>query len=208
MKLEQERVYDHYIVGYSPELEMYIMKIETGGIATYYNCFRLTEKEYRSGDFGKLHAKFFKQGTRSDRYLSPASINAIRNNKELRDVSVYEYLITNDNLDCIPVSEDVIRGAEEKMGREFPYELRWFYQDVGCGNIKGNKHLINRIMSPDEVASITMTDRSIPFIEVAEDAYVVLKSDGKVGYFDKTIANTLFEFWEKEADNPDFYVLG
>lgn len=126
---------------------MYIMKVETGGIATYFNCFRLTEKEYRSGDFGKLHAKFFKQGTRSDRYLSPASINAIRNNKEPRDVSVYEYLISNDNLDCIPVGEEVISAAEEKMGREFPYELRWFYQDVGCGSIKARRQ--SRLLRQD-----------------------------------------------------------
>jgi hypothetical protein len=208
MELEQKRVFDHYIVGYSPELEMYIMQVEAGGIATYFNCFRLTEKEYRSGDFGRLHAKFFKQGTRSDRYLSSASLETIRNNKEPRDVSVYDYIISNDNFDCIPVSEDVIRAAEEKMGREFPYELRWFYQDVGCGSIKGNKHLINRIMTPKEAAGITMPDQSIPFINVAEGAYVVLRPDGKVGYFDKTIANTLFEFWEKEADKPDYYVLG
>ena len=28
MKLEQVRIYDHYSVGYSPELEMYIMNSE------------------------------------------------------------------------------------------------------------------------------------------------------------------------------------
>ena len=208
MKLEQVRIYDHYSVGYSPELEMYIMQVETGGIATYSNSFRLTEKEYHSGDFVRLHAKFFKQGTRSDRYLSPATVNAIINDKEPRDVSVYDYIISNESFDCIPVSEDMIRAAEEKMGREFPYELRWFYQDVGCGSIRGNKALINRIMNPGETAEIKMPDGSIPFINVMEGAYVVLRTDGKVAYFDKIIANTLFEFWEKEAKKPDYYVLG
>ena len=33
-------------------------------------------------------------------------------------------------------------------------------------------------------------------------------SDWKNGYFDKIIANTLFEFWEKESKQPDYFVMG
>ena len=214
MKLEQRRTFDHYSIGYSPELEKYVMAVCITGSVVYENYYEITEKEFLSGEYDRLFAKFLKKGTGSSRYLSPDTINAIRNNKESPDVSVYDHLLYNDHLDSVPVEDEDILAAEERMGREFPYELRWFYQDVGCGYIKGNRSLINRIMSPAEAAAVCgddkqaslFPDRSIPFVKVTDGAYVVLREDGKVSYFDKIIADTLFEFWEKEISGPDYFL--
>ena len=222
IKLEKKRVYNFYSVGYSPDLNKYVMAICTSGSSMYEQYFAISEKEFYSGDFEKLYSKFFKQGVNSTRFISYDSLPAINNSYSSYDkVSVYDNILSSDKLDCIPVDESTISAAEERMNRQFPYELRWFYEDVGVGCVKGNKHLINRIMDPAEVAGImchdemydnvigiVLSDKSFPFLMVSEGAYLVLREDGKVSYFDKIIANSFFDFWNKEIDHPDYYVLG
>ncbi len=48
---------------------------------------------------------------------------------------MFEKIIERQENDLFPLDLTQIGKAEEKMGIEFPYELKRFYEEVGCGFI-------------------------------------------------------------------------
>lgn len=74
MRLENEKVNQdkYYFIGYSPELDKYVLGCAVTWIAWYNRYYEITEKEYRqfgSAELDELADHLYKQGCNSERFL-------------------------------------------------------------------------------------------------------------------------------------------
>ena len=74
MHLEQERVdrEKYYFVGYSPELQAYVLACAVTWIAWYHRYYEISEQEYHafgSEEFDRLADTLYQQGCHSERFL-------------------------------------------------------------------------------------------------------------------------------------------
>ena len=132
--------------------------------------------------------------------------------------------------DFYPVSKREIEIAEERLGFLFPSDLKTFFEEIGCGFLKigvddskRDPSLVNRFLSPKEIADILLDEDNMmrpyegflkgvmPFFDVGENTYLVLRpksrTPNKVFWPDgkETIAETFHEFVERLHKNADFY---
>ncbi|MED3757609.1 SMI1/KNR4 family protein [Peribacillus frigoritolerans] len=135
--------------------------------------------------------------------------------------------IKNSNHKFFPLKEKDLIKAEERLGFNFPPELREFYLEVGYGFFKGNnENSINRLMDPDTIADITLREGiyeydpdlegiyeeadKLVFYEVNEGVYLTLDLNDtqrtSVHFFDNKIADSLESFIKKvDEDNEYFF---
>lgn len=141
-------------------------------------------------------------------------------------VAKFDY-IKNSNHKFFPLKEKDLIKAEERLGFNFPPELREFYLEVGYGFFKGNnENSINRLMDPDTIADITLREGiyeydpdlegiyeeadKLVFYEVNEGVYLTLDLNDtqrtSVHFFDNKIADSLESFIKKvDEDNEYFF---
>ena len=128
------------------------------------------------------------------------------------------------------VKPNEIEDAETRLGFAFPYQLRRFYNEVGCGFLsqgvedkKRDPSLINGILGPSEVADLLcdadnparpyegFVDGVLPFFDVGENTYLVLlprsDSPNRVYWPDgkQIIAEDLYEFFKELHRHAGFY---
>lgn len=127
------------------------------------------------------------------------------------------------------VSEKFIEQAESRMGRRFPEQLRTFFEEVGCGNLKASPtddpkgvfNHFNRFLSPNEVADLFLGEDEyhrpddgfrpglMRFFEVNEERFLVVQTtdpEGAVVRSDGTvISKDLVTFTKELAENPSFF---
>ncbi|MGE7593544.1 SMI1/KNR4 family protein [Peribacillus frigoritolerans] len=135
--------------------------------------------------------------------------------------------IKNSNHKFFPLKEKDLIKAEERLGFNFPPELREFYLEVGYGFFKGNnENSISRLMDPDTIADITLREGiyeydpdlegiyeeadKLVFYEVNEGVYLTLDLNDtqrtSVYFFDNKIADSLESFIKKvDEDNEYFF---
>ncbi|MEK4066238.1 MULTISPECIES: SMI1/KNR4 family protein [unclassified Peribacillus] len=135
--------------------------------------------------------------------------------------------IKNSNHKFFPLKEKDLIKAEERLGFNFPPELREFYLEVGYGFFKGNnENSISRLMDPDTIADITLREGiyeydpdlegiyeeadKLVFYEVNEGVYLTLDLNDtqrtSVHFFDNKIADSLESFIKKvDEDNEYFF---
>lgn len=141
-------------------------------------------------------------------------------------VAKFDY-IKNSNHKFFPLKEKDLIKAEERLGFNFPPELREFYLEVGYGFFKGNnENSISRLMDPDTIADITLREGiyeydpdlegiyeeadKLVFYEVNEGVYLTLDLNdtqrNSVHFFDNKIADSLESFIKKvDEDNEYFF---
>jgi hypothetical protein len=141
-------------------------------------------------------------------------------------VAKFDY-IKNSNHKFFPLKEKDLIKAEERLGFNFPPELREFYLEVGYGFFKGNnENSISRLMDPDTIADITLREGiyeydpdlegiyeeadKLVFYEVNEGVYLTLDLNDtqrtSVHFFDNKIADSLESFIKKvDEDNEYFF---
>ncbi len=116
------------------------------------------------------------------------------------------------------ISEEEIKNAEEQMGLSFPSELKELYLTKGYGFLDSKVDNFNRIMDPLSVADFrlhqneyanledidlydSLSDQRLVFFEVSEGFYlsieITTKHKQKIFAFDKIIADSLQEFFDK-----------
>ncbi|MGG0412334.1 SMI1/KNR4 family protein [Peribacillus simplex] len=135
--------------------------------------------------------------------------------------------IKNSNHKFFPLKEKDLIKQEERLGFNFPPELREFYLEVGYGFFKGNnENSISRLMDPDTIADITLREGiyeydpdlegiyeeadKLVFYEVNEGVYLTLDLNDtqrtSVHFFDNKIADSLESFIKKvDEDNEYFF---
>ncbi|MBE6877481.1 MAG: ABC transporter ATP-binding protein [Ruminococcus sp.] len=74
MRLENERVNrdKYYFIGYSPELNKYILACAVAWIVWYHRYYEISKEEYDSfgsAELDKLADTLYKQGCNSERFL-------------------------------------------------------------------------------------------------------------------------------------------
>lgn len=118
-----------------------------------------------------------------------------------------------------------IESAESRLGFSFPKELRFFYEDVGYGFIKGNTHMaFNRFIDPDSVADIylrediyesdpdldSFDENDLVFFEINEGLYLTVNrqdsdfDENPVYYFEDKLFDSISEFLSHLDKNPDY----
>ena len=126
-----------------------------------------------------------------------------------------------------PVKQESIDEVEAKLTFSLPTELKEFYIQVGYGFLwQTNKDSFDRILSPKQVAQITLKedfyggdpdlelyddlyeDEKLLFFEVNEGVYLAIdkhNNNGKnaVFYFEDKISDSLEEFVRNFISNPD-----
>ncbi|MGE7904806.1 SMI1/KNR4 family protein [Peribacillus sp. NPDC094092] len=134
--------------------------------------------------------------------------------------------IKNSNHKFFPLKEKDIIKAEERLGLNFPPELREFYLEVGYGFFKGNnENSISRLMDPDTIADITLREGiyeydpdlegiyeeadKLVFYEVNEGVYLTLDLNDtqrtSVHFFDNKIADSLESFIKKVDEENEYF---
>ncbi|WP_146117663.1 MULTISPECIES: SMI1/KNR4 family protein [Pirellulaceae] len=124
-----------------------------------------------------------------------------------------------------PVTAEDIESAERRIGNPFPEQLRKFFCQIGSGFLKAPQSdtsrtdfkYINRFLDPDEVAELFLgededifpsegfDDGELPFFEIGDRLYLVLR-DGQVCWpFGDVISQNLLAFVTELANNPRFY---
>lgn len=136
---------------------------------------------------------------------------------------------SNRRIVMYPVPPDNILRAEERLGFEFPEQLRLFFRECGCGFVKtsldGSRTSgsnANRFLSPGSIADLLLGidveaipgegfgDGEIPFFEIEHRLFLVILpvidfpcqirwSRGNV------ISTSLVEFVSSLLQNPRFY---
>jgi hypothetical protein len=126
-----------------------------------------------------------------------------------------------------PVTEDEILRTEEKLGINFPKELKAFYLEIGYGFIEGSEYNINRVMDPFSVRDFRLRtgafefypeidlydhfeDGKLIFFESDESALLSIELGGseknKIFYYNMPIADSLEEFITKVQENDNYFV--
>jgi len=129
-----------------------------------------------------------------------------------------------------PLSDEDIDKAEQRLHFRFPPQLRTFFQEIGCGFLaqgiddnKRDRSLVNRVLSPGEIADIlTISDLPtrpaegfpkgvIPFFDIGENSYFVLSlsdSDPHAVYWPgarKPVAVSVQKFFQQLYCHAGFY---
>ncbi|MBC1227194.1 SMI1/KNR4 family protein [Listeria booriae] len=138
----------------------------------------------------------------------------------------YDFLIANSEHKFYNVSSSSVQKAELDLELAFPKELLEFYNEVGCGFIKGSKGNINRLMDPISVRDFRMKEYDyefypdidlyddledeLIFFEVDETVLMSIKVNDKdtspIFYNDTKIAESLFEFLQLMAEDDNYYL--
>ena len=129
----------------------------------------------------------------------------------------------------MPVSEDEIRAAEQRMGMSFPDALRQFYLEVGSGFLRateGEKRVtanVNRILDPAEAAALRLgevegsaplegfEEGDVPVFEVGDQLFLVMrpstaKPDAVYWMYGEQVAPTFEDFVRRMYfEDPDYF---
>ncbi|PNP92543.1 hypothetical protein BMT55_08215 [Listeria newyorkensis] len=138
----------------------------------------------------------------------------------------YDFLTVNLDNQFYSVSSSSVKKAETDLELTLPKELLDFYNEVGCGFIKGSKGNINRLMDPISVRDFRMKEYDyefypdidlyddledeLVFFEVDETVLMSIKATDKdtspIFYNDTKIADSLFEFLQLMAKDDNYYL--
>lgn len=138
----------------------------------------------------------------------------------------YSFLLNNEENNFYPLRKGMIEEAQADLELAFPKELLEFYNEVGCGFIKGSKGNINRLMDPISVRDFRMKEYDyefypdidlyddledeLIFFEVDETVLMSIKVNDKdtspIFYNDTKIADSLFEFLQLMAEDDNYYL--
>ena len=131
----------------------------------------------------------------------------------------YDFVRSSDKIRIHPIGENDIEKAEKRMQFLFPEELRCFYSEIGYGFIMGSKSFANLIMPPDLVAAYVCfddfyeyvdrsvySDEDLPFFNLSDEDFLMLRKDGKVVYFGTVVADSFMDFLKKELEQPDYFI--
>jgi antitoxin YxxD len=121
-----------------------------------------------------------------------------------------------------------ILEAEQRLGYNFPLELRGFYTEIGYGFLcNEKKEMFDRVMDPGSVADFMLCEGMyegnaedeyydkdfLVFFEVSEVSFIAMdltkeNMTGKcpIYYFDTKIADSLLEFMQKMDEKMDYYL--
>jgi hypothetical protein len=132
-----------------------------------------------------------------------------------------------------PVSETEINEAENRLGFQFPSELRFFFLKIGCGFLKSDHNGLrqntytNRIIDPESIADILLEgvdsgqlhpdafflEGEMPFFEVSNMAHFLLmkplsKKPNCIYDIDGTVVEESFSkfIWRLYYESPTFYL--
>ncbi|MBC1501831.1 SMI1/KNR4 family protein [Listeria weihenstephanensis] len=138
----------------------------------------------------------------------------------------YAFLINNDKNSLYPLKKGMIEEAQSDLDVSFPQELIEFYNEVGCGFIKGSKGNINRFMDPISVRDFRKKEYDyeffpdidlyddledeLIFFEVDETVLMSIKvtgnDTGPVYYNEIKIADSLYEFLQCMSKDDNYYL--
>ncbi|EUJ25781.1 SMI1/KNR4 family protein [Listeria cornellensis] len=138
----------------------------------------------------------------------------------------YDFIIENLEHKFYSVSSSSVQEAELELELAFPKELLEFYNEVGCGFIKGSKGNINRLMDPISVRDFRMKEYDyefypdidlyddledeLIFFEVDETVLMSIKVTGEdispIFYNETKIANSLYEFLQLMSKDDNYYL--
>lgn len=124
-----------------------------------------------------------------------------------------------------PVSAEDIESAERRMGNPVAEQLREFFSEIGSGFLKASQsdtsrtgfNYINRFLDPDEIAELLLgededilpsegfDDGELPFFEVGDRLYLVMREGQVCWPFGDVISENLLTFVTELANNPRFY---
>lgn len=129
------------------------------------------------------------------------------------------------------VTEDDIIQAEEKLGMQFPEQLRTFYLEAGAGYLIDPEEAatdLDRLLSPLEVIQIrnregefaqyaryllkSSTEQrekegDLIFFQIDHATYLTIspKENGRIYYYDLPIAESLEEFFRKDLKKYHYF---
>jgi hypothetical protein len=105
------------------------------------------------------------------------------------------------------VSDDQILSSEQSLGFKFPSQLKEFWLKIGYGFLRSNcfeefnNTNVNRIITPDEIAGILLSDPDSPDCPVIPEFYDYLRP-GYMPFFE--IADSVsFLFMQPKSENPN-----
>lgn len=123
------------------------------------------------------------------------------------------------------IEQSEIINAENRIGREFPSELKEFYSEIGYGFLcKEDKTHTNRIMHPSDIADFYCEDEVYNYVDRdlyesdeliffdlgGEGDFLTLKLDekdnGAVYYFGRKVAGSLKDFFIKMNQETNYYM--
>ena len=97
---------------------------------------------------------------------------------------------SNDGLPFFPITKTEIEDAENKLGLSFPIALKEFWLSIGCGfctrTASGQivNEYVNRVMSPDQIASIMLKEEGAPIVPYILDEYEEYFPEGDIPFFE------------------------
>ncbi|MBC1436121.1 hypothetical protein HB848_12310 [Listeria rocourtiae] len=138
----------------------------------------------------------------------------------------YLFLLDNEENNFYPLRDGMIEEAQADLEFDFPKELLEFYNEVGCGFIKGSKGNINRLMDPISVRDFRMKEydyefypdidlyddleNELIFFEVDETVLMSIKvtdeDTSPIFYNETKIANSLYEFLQLMSKDDNYYM--
>lgn len=138
----------------------------------------------------------------------------------------YSFLLDNEENNFYPLRDGMIEEAQADLALDFPKELLEFYNEVGCGFIKGSKGNINRLMDPISVRDFRMKEYDyefypdidlyddledeLIFFEVDETVLMSIKVTGEdtspIFYNETKIAGSLYEFLQLMSKDDNYYL--
>lgn len=123
------------------------------------------------------------------------------------------------------VEQNEVINAENRMGNNFPNELKEFYSEIGYGFLcKDDKVHTNRIMHPSDIADFYCEDEVYSYVDRdlyesneliffdlgGEGDFLTLKLDGEdngaVYYFGRKVAESLKDFLIKMDQETNYYM--
>lgn len=138
----------------------------------------------------------------------------------------YSFLLNEEENNFYLLRDGMIEEAQADLTFDFPKELREFYNEVGCGFIKGSKGNINRLMDPISVRDFRMKEYDyefypdldlyddledeLIFFEVDETVLMSIKvtdeDTSPIFYNETKIANSLYEFLQLMSNDDNYYL--
>ncbi|MBC6309738.1 hypothetical protein HCJ66_09215 [Listeria sp. FSL L7-1582] len=138
----------------------------------------------------------------------------------------YSFLLNEEENNFYLLRDGMIEEAQADLTFDFPKELLEFYNEVGCGFIKGSKGNINRLMDPISVRDFRMKEYDyefypdidlyddledeLIFFEVDETVLMSIKVTGEdtspIFYNETKIADSLYEFLQLMSKDDNYYL--
>ncbi|MBC6316298.1 SMI1/KNR4 family protein [Listeria grandensis] len=138
----------------------------------------------------------------------------------------YSFLLDKEENNFYPLRDGMIEEAQADLEFDFPKELIEFYNEVGCGFIKGSKGNINRLMDPISVRDFRMKEYDyefypdidlyddlgdeLIFFEVDETVLMSIKvtdeDTSPIFYNETKIADSLYEFLQLMSKDDNYYL--